>query len=145
MKDKYGVNLEVGDIVIVNNNIANIFERGIIEEISENVVMGLLVAETAFVNYGDIDAFSSSEIIYIEWYYMKLSEKDLSKLATILKQLMIENDKGNNFDTVVVPVDTFETKFSEFEINQFDRIQFRESSLIEEGRCFFVNSKAYLY
>ena len=66
MKDKYGVNLEVGDIVIVNNNIANIFERGIIEEISENVVMGLLVAETAFVNYGDIDAFSSSEIIYIE-------------------------------------------------------------------------------
>lgn len=76
---------------------------------------------------------------------MRLSEKDLSKLATILKQLMIENDKGNNFDTVVVPVNTFETKFSEFEINQFDHIQFRESSLIEEGRCFFVNSKAYLY
>jgi hypothetical protein len=71
---------------------------------------------------------------------MILSEKDLPKLATILKQLMIENDKGNNFDTVVVPVDTFETKFSEF-----DRIQFRESSLVEEGRCFFVNSKACLY
>ena len=53
---------------------------------------------------------------------------------------MIENNKGNNFDTVVVPVDTFETKFSEFE-----RIQFRESSLVEEGKCFFVNSKAYLY
>lgn len=71
---------------------------------------------------------------------MTLSEKDLTKLATILKQLMVENDKGNNFDTVVVPVDTFETKFSEFE-----RIQFRESSLVEEGKCFFVNSKAYLY
>ena len=76
---------------------------------------------------------------------MTLSEKDLAKLATILKQLMIENNKGNNFDTVVVPVDTFETKFSEFEINQFDRIQFRESSLVEEGGCFFVNSKAYSY
>ena len=58
---------------------------------------------------------------------------------------MIENDKGNNFDTVVVPTNTFETKFSEFEINQFDRIQFRESSLVEKGCCFFVNSKAYLY
>ena len=75
---------------------------------------------------------------------MTLSEKDLSKLATILKQLMTENDKGNNFDTVV-PVGTFETKFSEFELSQFDRIQFRESSLVEEGGCFFVNSKAYLY
>lgn len=75
---------------------------------------------------------------------MTLSEKDLSKLATILKQLTIENDKGNNFDTVIIPVDTFETKFSEFEINQFDRIQFRESSLIEGGKCFFVNSNAYL-
>lgn len=65
MKDKYGVTLEVGDIVIVNNSLVNIFERGIIEEISENIVMGLLVAETAFVNYGDIGAFSSSEIICI--------------------------------------------------------------------------------
>ena len=71
---------------------------------------------------------------------MTLSEKDLSKLSTILKQLRIENDKGNNFDTVVVPVNTFETKFSEFE-----RIQFRESPLVEDGACFFVNSKAYLY
>ena len=76
---------------------------------------------------------------------MTLSEKDLSKLATILKQLMVENDKGNNFDTVVIPVGTFETKFSEFEINQFDRIQFRESPLVEDGGCFFVNSKAYLH
>ena len=80
MKDKYGVDLEVGDVVIVNNNTANIFERGIIEEISENVVMGLVIAETAFVNYGDIGVFPSSEIIYIEWCYMKLSEKDLPKL-----------------------------------------------------------------
>ena len=71
---------------------------------------------------------------------MTLSEKDLSKLSTILKQLRIENDKGNNFDTVVVPVNTFETKFSEFE-----RIQFRESPLVEDGGCFFVNSKAYLH
>ena len=76
---------------------------------------------------------------------MTLSEKDLSKLATILKQLMVENDKGNNFDTVVIPVGTFETKLSEFEINQFDRIQFRESPLVEDGGCFFVNSKAYLH
>ena len=76
---------------------------------------------------------------------MTLSEKDLAKLATILEQLMIENNKGNNFDTVVVPVGTFETKFSEFEISQFDRIQFRESPLVEDGGCFFVNSKAYLY
>ena len=76
---------------------------------------------------------------------MTLSEKDLSKLATILNQLMIENDKGSNFDTIVVPVDTFETKFSEFEINQFYRIKFRESPLVEEGRCFFVDSKACLY
>ena len=58
---------------------------------------------------------------------------------------MIENNKGNNFDTVVVPVNTFETKFSEFELSPFERIQFRESSLVEEGKCFFVNSKAYLY
>ena len=71
---------------------------------------------------------------------MTLSEKDLSKLSTILKQLRIENDKGNNFDTVVVPANTFKTKFSEFE-----RIQFRESPLVEDGGCFFVNSKAYLY
>ena len=76
---------------------------------------------------------------------MRLSEKDLSKLVTILKQLRLENDKGDNFDTVVIPVDTFETKFSEFEISPFERIQFRESSLVEEGRCFFVNSKAYLH
>ena len=76
---------------------------------------------------------------------MTLSDKDLSKLATILNQITIENDKGNDFDTVIVPVDTFETKFSEFQINQFDRIQFRESSLVEEGRCFFVDSKSYLY
>ena len=76
---------------------------------------------------------------------MTLSDKDLSKLATILKQLMIENDKGNDFDTVIVPVDTFETKFSEFEVSRFERIQFRESRLVEDGGCFFVNSKAYLY
>ena len=50
---------------------------------------------------------------------MTLSDKDLSKLATILNQLTIENDKGNDFDTVVVPVDTFETKFSEFEVSRF--------------------------
>ena len=76
---------------------------------------------------------------------MTLSEKDLSKLSTILKQLRIENDKGNNFDTVVIPANTFETKFSEFEISPFERIQFRESPLVENGGCFFVNSKAYLY
>ena len=76
---------------------------------------------------------------------MTLSDKDLSKLATILNQITIENDKGNDFDTVIVPVDTFETKFSEFQINQFDRIQFRESPLVTEGKCFFVNSKSYLY
>ena len=76
---------------------------------------------------------------------MMLSDKDLSKLATILNQLTIENDKGNDFDTVIVPVDTFETKFSEFEVSRFERIQFRESPLVAEGKCFFVNSKAYLY
>lgn len=76
---------------------------------------------------------------------MTLSDKDLIILSQILSELLLEKDKGNNFDTVVIPVDTFETKFSEFEINQFERIQFRESSLVEEGRCFFVNSKAYLH
>lgn len=76
---------------------------------------------------------------------MTLSDKDLIILSQILSELLLEKDKGNNFDTVIVPVDTFETKFSEFEINQFERIQFRESSLVEEGRCFFVNSKTYLY
>ena len=67
MKDKYGVNLEVGDIVIVNNNTANIFERGVIEEILENKVMGLVISETAVINCGIRAIFTESEIIYIEW------------------------------------------------------------------------------
>ena len=41
MKDKYGVNLEVGDIVIVSNVISDIFERGVIEEILEHKAGGL--------------------------------------------------------------------------------------------------------
>ena len=50
MKDKYGVTLEVGDIVIVNSKSSDLFERGIVEEIEEHKVMGLVIAETAVVN-----------------------------------------------------------------------------------------------
>ena len=66
MKDKYGVNLEVGDIVVVSNSMSDIFERGIIEEILEHKAMGLVIAETAVINYGLIGIFTESEIIYIE-------------------------------------------------------------------------------
>ena len=71
---------------------------------------------------------------------MNLSDKDLIKLSQILSELLTENDKGNNFDSVVVPIDTFETKFSEFE-----GIKFNESILVPKGEVFLVNSKAYLY
>ena len=66
MKDKYGVNLEVGDIVVVSNSMSDIFERGIIEEILEHKAMGLVIAETAVVNCGFRSIFTESEIIYIE-------------------------------------------------------------------------------
>ena len=71
---------------------------------------------------------------------MNLSDKDLIKLSQILSELMTEKDKGNNFDSVIVPIDTFETKFSEFE-----GIKFNESTLVPKGGVFLVNSKSYLY
>ena len=71
---------------------------------------------------------------------MNLSDKDLIKLSQILSELMTEKDKGNNFDSVVVPIDTFETKFSEFE-----GIKFNESILVPKGEMVRVNSKSYLY
>ena len=71
---------------------------------------------------------------------MNLPDKDLIKLSQILSELIKENDKGNNFDSVIVPIDTFETKFSEFE-----GIKFNESILVPKGGVFFVNSKSYLY
>ena len=67
MKDKYGVTLEVGDIVIVNSKSSDLFERGIVEEIEEHKVMGLVIAETAVVNWGYLGNFTESEIIYVEW------------------------------------------------------------------------------
>ena len=66
MKDKYGVTLEVGDIVVVNSKSYDLFERGIIEEITENKVMGLVIAATAVVNWGYRGIFTESEIIYVE-------------------------------------------------------------------------------
>ena len=71
---------------------------------------------------------------------MTLSDKDLMKLSQILSELLTENDKGNNFDSVIVPIDTFKTKFSEFE-----GIKFYESILVPKGGVFLVNSKSYLY
>lgn len=71
---------------------------------------------------------------------MNLPDKDLIKLSQILSELIKEKDKGNNFDSVVVPIDTFETKFSEFE-----GIKFNESILVPKGEVFLVNSKSYLY
>ena len=71
---------------------------------------------------------------------MNLPDKDLMKLSQILSELLTENGKGNNFDSVVVPIDTFETKFSEFE-----GIKFNESILVPKGEVFLVNSKSHLY
>ena len=73
MKDKYGVTLEVGDIVVVNSKSYDLFERGIIEEITENKVMGLVIAETAVVNWGYRGIFTESEIIYVEWVIGELN------------------------------------------------------------------------
>ena len=73
MKDKYGVTLEVGDIVVVNSNSSDLFERGIIEEIEEHKVMGLVIAETAVVNWGYLGNFTESEIIYVEWLIGELN------------------------------------------------------------------------
>ena len=56
----------MGDIVVVSNSMSDIFERGIIEEILEQKVMGLVIAETAVVNCGFRSIFTESEIIYIE-------------------------------------------------------------------------------
>ena len=72
MKDKYGVTLEVGDIVVVNSNSSDLFERGIIEEIEEHKVMGLVIAETAVV-LGYLGNFTESEIIYVEWLIGELN------------------------------------------------------------------------
>ena len=71
---------------------------------------------------------------------MILPDKDLIKLSQILSVLLTEKGKGNNFDSVVVPIDAFETKFSEFE-----GIKFNESILVPKGEVFLVNSKSYLY
>ena len=65
MKDKYGVELEVGDVVIVYCDDLSIFERGLIESIEENKVMGLVIAETAVVNYGKIGVFTDEQVIYV--------------------------------------------------------------------------------
>ena len=63
MKDKYGVELNIGDIVIVCDNY--VFERGIIEDLGEHKVMGIVLHEYAVVNYGEIGKFEDREIIYI--------------------------------------------------------------------------------
>lgn len=70
---------------------------------------------------------------------MSISDKDSIKLSQILNELIKENNKGRDFDTVIVPFNTFEMKFSEFE-----GIKFHESSLIPKGEVFLVNSKSYL-
>ena len=73
MKDKYGVELEVGDFVVVFDSDLEIFERGVIEDIEENKVMGLVVSERALVNFGKLCMFSESNIIYIgEWKKLKV-------------------------------------------------------------------------
>ena len=72
MKDKYGVELEVGDFVIVYDSDLDVFERGVIEDIEENKIMGLVVSERALVNFGKLCMFSESNIIYIgEWKKLK--------------------------------------------------------------------------
>lgn len=65
MKDKYGVELEIGDFVIVLDSDLEIFERGVIEDIEENKVMGLVISERALVNFGEIGMFIETNIIYI--------------------------------------------------------------------------------
>ena len=57
---------EDGDIVVVNSKSYDVFERGIVEEIEEHKVMGLVIAETAVVNWGYRGNFTESEIIYVE-------------------------------------------------------------------------------
>ena len=63
MKDKYGVELNIGDIVIVCDNY--VFERGVIEDLEEHKVMGLIIYEYAMVNYGKIGKFNERQIIYV--------------------------------------------------------------------------------
>ena len=101
MKDKYGVTLEVGDIVVVNSNSSDLFERGIIEEIEEHKVMGLVIAETAVVNWGYRSIFTESEIIYVEWgigehlalLYFVLNKPTNSTLQTSLRTPLISHYK----------------------------------------------------
>lgn len=64
MKDLYGVELSVGDIVVVCDN--SVFERGIIEDFEEHKVMGLILHEVAIVNCGKIGTFNEGQIIYVE-------------------------------------------------------------------------------
>ena len=63
MKDKYGVELNVGDIVVVCDN--QVFERGIIEDLEEHKVMGLVIYEYAIINYSEVGKFNEEQIIYV--------------------------------------------------------------------------------
>ena len=63
MNDKYGVELSVGDIVIVCDNY--VFERGIVESLEERKLMGIVIYDYAVVNYGEIGEFEEREIIYV--------------------------------------------------------------------------------
>ena len=65
MKDKYGVELNIGDIVVVVCD-NSVFERGIIEDFEEHKVMGLIIHESAIINYGKIGTFNEWQIIYVE-------------------------------------------------------------------------------
>ena len=64
MKDKYGVELNVGDIVVVVCD-NQVFERGIIEDLEEHKVMGLVIHEYAIINYGEVGKFNEGQIIYV--------------------------------------------------------------------------------
>ena len=70
-----------------------------------------------------------------------LSEKDIKVLACLLQELSKEIDKGNPFDTIVVPKGAFDFSYSELRVSDRVKVLVRDSKLFTEGQIFFLNSK----
>jgi len=70
-----------------------------------------------------------------------LSEKDIKVLGCLLQELSKETDKGNQFDTIVVPKGTFDFSYTELRVSDKVKVLVRDSRLFTEGQVFFLNSK----
>ena len=70
-----------------------------------------------------------------------LSEKDIKVLGCLLQELSKELDKGNDFDTVIVPKGTFDFCYTELKVSDKVKILVRDSRLFTNGQVFFINSR----